>query len=113
MKRNTLYTLIGLLVVVIVIVATFLYANGQRQAQLRHDQAVQKQSQSQSAKKSTSGSTSSQPKGTATTAPVTGGTAATTPRTGATEDGLIPVTLLGLGAYWYRRSRRSLLGALR
>src|SRR4029078_2296942 len=43
MKRDTVKTLIGLLIIGIIVVATFLYGNAQRQAQLRHDQDVKKQ----------------------------------------------------------------------
>jgi len=43
MKRETLKTLAGLIVIVGIVVATFMYGNSQRQAQLKHDQDVKKQ----------------------------------------------------------------------
>jgi hypothetical protein len=49
MNRDALTTIGGLVLVGIVVVATFLYGNQQRQAQLRHNQTAQRQAQ-QSAK---------------------------------------------------------------
>jgi hypothetical protein len=43
MKRDTLKTLAGLIIIGGIVVATFLYGNSQRQAQLKHDQDVKKQ----------------------------------------------------------------------
>jgi cytoskeletal protein RodZ len=43
MKRDTLKTLAGLVVIAVIVVATFLYGNAQRQAQLRRDQDLKKQ----------------------------------------------------------------------
>lgn len=45
MNRDVVTTVGGLILVGIVVVATFLYGNQQRQTQLRHDQAVQRQQQ--------------------------------------------------------------------
>lgn len=44
MNRESLKTLGGILVIGIIVVATFLYGNQQRQEQLRKDQAQQEQS---------------------------------------------------------------------
>lgn len=43
MKRDTVKTLAGLIIIGGIVVATFLYGNSQRQAQLKHDQDVKKQ----------------------------------------------------------------------
>ncbi len=43
MKRDTVKTLAGLLVIAVIVVATFVYGNSQRQAQLKHDQEVKNQ----------------------------------------------------------------------
>ena len=43
MKRDTVKTLAGLIIIGGIVVATFLYGNSQRQAQLAHDQDVKKQ----------------------------------------------------------------------
>jgi cytoskeletal protein RodZ len=53
MNRDVLTTVGGLVLVGIVVVATFLYGNEQRQAQLRRDQTAQRQSQQQSKNQST------------------------------------------------------------
>ena len=43
MKRDTVKTLAGLVIIGGIVVATFLYGNSQRQAQLSHDQQVKQQ----------------------------------------------------------------------
>ena len=43
MKRDTVKTLAGLAIIGGIVVATFLYGNSQRQAQLSHDQQVKQQ----------------------------------------------------------------------
>jgi LPXTG-motif cell wall-anchored protein len=43
MNRDTVKTLAGLLVIGMIVVATFLYGNAQRQSQLKHDQNVKNQ----------------------------------------------------------------------
>jgi cobalamin biosynthesis Mg chelatase CobN len=45
MKRDTVKTLAGLLIIGIIVVATFLYGNAQRQSQLRRDEDAKKQQQ--------------------------------------------------------------------
>lgn len=45
MNRDGIKTVIGLLVIGLIIVATFLYGNHQRQAQLQHDQDIKRQNQ--------------------------------------------------------------------
>ncbi|MDB5178920.1 MAG: hypothetical protein JWN01_863 [Patescibacteria group bacterium] len=57
MKGDTAKTLVGLVIIGLIVVATFIYGNAQRQAQLRHDQDVKKQQDAkvtQSTKKSPS-----------------------------------------------------------
>jgi lysozyme family protein len=132
-NRDGLKTIIGLLVIGLIIVATFLYGNHQRQAQLRHDEDLKRQQQkvtqtTPQATKSPAASTSPQAsvpsstpnpiqgQGKVTAAPQTGGTAMTetntTPRTGAGE--MAPIALLALIAsgVYYRRSRREVVFAL-
>jgi cobalamin biosynthesis Mg chelatase CobN len=43
MKRDTVKTLVGLIIIGLIVVATFVYGSAQRQAQLKHDQEVKKQ----------------------------------------------------------------------
>lgn len=43
MKRDTVKTLAGLVVIAIIVIATFMYGNAQRQSQLKHDQDVKNQ----------------------------------------------------------------------
>lgn len=137
MNRDGVKTIIGLLVIGLIIVATFLYGNHQRQAQLRHDQDVKKQSgvtqATPQATPTTNKSASSQASvpspsanplqgqgSTSSTStvksPQTGGTAivtpATTPKTGAGEMAPIALVGLALAGIYYRRSRRELVGAL-
>ena len=135
MKRDTLKTIIGLVIIGLIVVVTFLYGNAQRQSQNRRDQAAkqaQQQKQAAQAKKSTPASQAAQPQAqpkaapaatpatpattpkTATAAvPDTGGTNSTMPDTGAGESALIPVSLLALGLFYLRHSRRALAVALR
>ena len=134
MKRDTLKTIAGLVIIGLIVVVTFLYGNAQRQSQQRHDQAAKTQQAAKPkvATKSTPASQAAKPQAqpkTATAAPAaakpvttpapvaavadTGGTNQNMPETGATEDALIPVTLLGLGLYLLRRSRRALAVAVR
>jgi high-affinity Fe2+/Pb2+ permease len=47
MKRDTVKTLAGLVIIGVIVVATFMYGNAQRQAQLKHDQQVKQQQQDQ------------------------------------------------------------------
>lgn len=133
MNRDGLKTVIGLLVIGLIIVATFLYGNNQRQAQLRHDQDLKKQQQTAAqvtpqATATPAMSTKPQPsvvaptsntiQGSAakTAAPQTGGSGtvaqSTTPRTG--PDALAPIALLALigAGVFYRRSRREVVFAL-
>jgi len=41
--RDTVKTLAGLVIIAVIVVATFLYGNAQRQAQLKHDQQIKLQ----------------------------------------------------------------------
>lgn len=62
MKSDTIKTVIGLIVIGGIVVATFLYGNAQRQAQLSHDQDVKKQQEA----KATPASPEASPSATAT-----------------------------------------------
>jgi predicted lipid-binding transport protein (Tim44 family) len=111
MKRDTLKTIAGLIIIGLIVVVTFLYGNAQRQSQNRKDQAA-KQAQQQKAS-TQAAQPQAQPKVAA--APATPAAPATTsvPDTGAGETALIPVTLLVLGLIYLRRSRRALAIAIR
>lgn len=78
MSRDTVKTLAGLLVIGVIVVATFLYGNAQRQSQLKHDQTVKNQQ--------ASNLKTDQPTSTATVAPPVAAapksTASTKPNTG-------------------------------
>lgn len=138
MNRDGIKTIIGLLVIGLIIVATFLYGNHQRQAQLRHDEDLKRQqTASQTAPQTAPQATTTpvmsktspqasvpsstpnpiQGQGNAVTAPQTGGSAlstatTTTPRTGA--DAMVPIALLALiiSGVYYVRSRREVVFAL-
>lgn len=139
MKRDTLKTIFGLVIIGLIVVVTFLYGNAQRQAQLRHDQDVKRQQQTQAktpavqptatatsqpktaaptatpaAPTATPAAPSTKPPVAPTAAPAAGATNTTKiPDTGASENALIPITLLGLAVYGLRRSRRALALAVR
>jgi cytoskeletal protein RodZ len=75
MKRDTLKTFAGLLIIGVIVVATFLYGNAQRQSQLKHDQDVKKQQQAtaadaKKASPSASAAPTTKPSAQANTAPV-------------------------------------------
>jgi LPXTG-motif cell wall-anchored protein len=72
MKRDTLKTLAGLLIIGVIVVATFMYGNAQRQAQIKRDEAAKKQQQAKANNDKALASASPSP----TTQPTTGGTAA-------------------------------------
>jgi LPXTG-motif cell wall-anchored protein len=135
MNRDTLKTILGLIVIVLIVVATFLYGNAQRQAQLKRDQEVKQQQTAQtSTSPAASASTSA---GTSNTAPVssptanniqggqpsqppTGGSTSSTSvnSSGIPDTGSSSVAAAGLlalasaFAYW-RRSRRAVMVAVR
>jgi len=79
MKRETLKTLAGLIVIVGIVVATFMYGNSQRQAQLKHDQDVKKQQQAKVATVSPSATATPAATATATVTPKATNTATPTP----------------------------------
>jgi len=74
MKRDTVKTLAGLVVIAAIVVATFAYGNAQRQNQLKHDQDVKNQ---QAKATNTLPSASSTPKPSTSAAP-SGSTASNT-----------------------------------
>ena len=74
MTRDTLKTLAGLTVIALIVVATFLYGNAQRQAQLKRDQQA-KQQQEEKAKQQAVAT----PTPTPTIQPSTGSTGGTAP----------------------------------
>lgn len=76
MKRDTVKTLAGLVVIAAIVVATFAYGNAQRQNQLKHDQDVKNQ---QAAKATALPSASSSAKPSASAAPSSGTAANTAP----------------------------------
>jgi hypothetical protein len=91
MKRDTIKTLVGLVIIGVIVVATFLYGNAQRQAQLRHDQDIKnqqaaaaaeqaKKSQASAAPTSASTPTPAKPTPTPTPAPVSVATPTPSPK---------------------------------
>ncbi|HEY2003959.1 MAG TPA: hypothetical protein VGH44_02480 [Candidatus Saccharimonadia bacterium] len=75
MKRDTVKTFAGLVVIAGIVVATFAYGNAQRQNQLKHDQDVK----NQQAKATTLPSASNTPKSSTSTAPSSSASANTAP----------------------------------
>ena len=109
MNRDTLKTLLGLLFIGILIVATFLYGNAQHQKQVRQDQTT-KQTATASSTPKTTVKPSSAPKpspSVVAVAPTPTLVATTTPQTGAT-DVMVPLAALIAGVMVYRSSRRRL-----
>jgi len=141
MKRDTVKTIIGLVIIGLIVVATFLYGNAQRQAQLKHDQAVKQQQDAKGGpSKSASTTAPNQQQATNTTpvqspgantlqggnkpaptppavakTPAAGGTGASAPlpNTGSPLPGLIGMAAIGFAAVALRRSRRALFAAAR
>ncbi len=93
MTRDTVKTLAGLVLIGIIVLATFVYGNSQRQAQLRHDQDVKQQQAKAGATVTAKPSTSAVPAATvaasskpsANTAPVNTPTANTIQGSGAAK----------------------------
>jgi LPXTG-motif cell wall-anchored protein len=71
MKRDTVKTLAGLLVIGVIVVATFLYGNAQRRSQLKHDQDVKRQQDAKSAEQARKAQPSASAQATGT--PLAGG----------------------------------------
>jgi cytoskeletal protein RodZ len=127
MRRSLVTTIGGLLLVILVVGATFLYGNSQRQEQQRQDEQRQEQAQQkpadQPAKTAEANQPASQPAATTSTpAPSSTSTTATQPTTGGTaqpQPASMPAAGSGLGAvigvmavggslYAYRRSQLDL-----
>lgn len=112
MKRDSVKTAVGLFIIAGIVVATFLYGNSQRQAQLRHDQDVKNQQA-----KATATLPSASAKPTATPTPVVVDGAATSPGvipdTGATENGVIGLAALTFFVVLWRSSKARVLRAVR
>ena len=127
MKRDTVKTIAGLIIIVGIVVATFMYGNAQRQKQLAEDQKAKQQQEAtaQQHAKSVSPNASptkaptatAAPKGAGvvagTTTPVTGGTGASLPDTGPETIGMVGLSAIGVMALAVRRSRRAMLAAAR
>ncbi len=143
MKRETLQTILGLFIIVIIVAATFLYGNSQRQSQLEHDQALKTQqsaspqasgvvgsSSNSSSGPSSAAVTSPSPNtiqggqtGAATQGPIDGATPTPVPTpsakpkpipdTGSNSSGLIGSMALVAVGLIWLRSRRAVLAAAR
>jgi hypothetical protein len=114
MKRDTLKTIAGLVIIGLIVVATFLYGNAQRQTQLNHTEQTKPKITTVTVAKPTPASQAAkpqaQPKTATTTAPVA---TKSVPDTGPADFAFIPLVSLGLGLYFLRRSRRALTLAVR
>jgi hypothetical protein len=143
MKRDTIKTIAGLVIIGGIVVATFLYGNAQRQTQLAHDQDVKKQQDAKAQEQAKAASPSVAPAtgtassntapvkspasntiqgstaatgtvaGAAATTPTAGGTAAPLPETGPGMVGMLGLSSIGVMALAVRRSRRAMLVAAR
>ena len=139
MKRDTVKTIAGLIIIVGIVVATFMYGNAQRQKQLAEDQKAKQQQEATAQQQAKSVSPSASPKASATpkpnatatkaptataapkgagvvagtTTPVTGGTGASLPDTGPETIGMVGLSAIGVMALAVRRSRRAMLEAAR
>lgn len=114
MKRDSVKTAVGLFIIAGIVVATFLYGNSQRQAQLRHDQDVKNE---QAKATATSPSASATVKPAASPTPVIVDGAPTRPSvipdTGARESGLIGLAAITFASVLWRASRARVLRAVR
>lgn len=111
LNQDLLKTVGGLLLIGVIVVATFLYGNRQRQAQIRDDQTATEQSEQapQTDENTPVEEEAPAPAAPAPTAPAAEPAPTRTPETGASD--LIPLALL-TAAYWaHRRSRRQLQAA--
>lgn len=133
MKRDTIKTVAGLIIIVGIVVATFLYGNSQRQAQLAHDQKVKQEQEAKAQQQAKAVSPSVSPTkspaaatGTTTTTtggsgtvagtstvPATGGTGAALPDTGPESIGMVGLSAIGVMLLAVRRSRKAMLAAAR
>jgi uncharacterized protein HemX len=109
----------AVLLIAVIVVATFLYGNSQRQEQVRKDQAA-KQEQERKANEEQTAQNTAQPAddNTAASATPTQTSASTpspskTPSTGGELGYLIPATALLVGYRMSRRSKQAVLQALR
>ena len=117
MKRDSIKTAVGLVIIAGIVVATFLYGNAQRQTQIRHDQDVKNQQAKATAAlpaASTSASAKPSAKPSATPAAklaVTDGAASPSviPDTGPTENGLVGLAAIVFATVLWRKSRAGVL----
>lgn len=128
MKRDSLKTVIGLAIIGGIVVATFLYGNAQRQAQLRRDQDVKNQQSKVAAASPTASATvkpqvsasikpqsSVKPTSTPVTAVVDGAAKGpkVIPDTGSGVDGLIGLAAISMAGVLWRGSNARVRQALR
>lgn len=116
MKRDSVKTAVGLFIIAGIVVATFLYGNSQRQAQLRRDQDVKdQQTKATAASPSASSTASVTPTVKPTPAVVDGATVKpeVIPDTGATENGVIGLAAIILVVVLWRGSQARVLRAVR
>lgn len=108
MRKDLVKTVAGLIVVGLVVVATFLYGNHQNQQQMQHDLVLEQQQQHLAAVKRAATATkpaaapaaaTPQPKPTAI------------PQTGSGLWSIVTATLLIVTLRWYKMSRRTLQSA--
>ncbi len=123
-SRDTIRTILALLLIIIIVVATFAYGNAQRNKQKASNDAkvTETQTKEESTNEKSATVTTTPPatpstptSGTttpATTTPDTGGHAqvqpATMPETGAETSYGIPLAIVALVGYFYLRSRQRL-----
>lgn len=111
-NKDVLKTVGGLLLIGVVVVATFLYGNQQRQEQMRQEQGVEQQATSIDKDTNTKPKTQTQPKADSDSSPSASPNPSLqplptrTPETGASS--IIPMALTGLAAWRYFRGRKEL-----
>lgn len=123
--RDTIRTILALLLVIIIVVATFAYGNAQRNKQQAKNDTKVTETQAKTDDKEKSATVTTPPATStptpstttpATTTPDTGGTAqvqpATIPEAGAEAGYGIPLAIVAFAGYLYLRSRQRLGFAL-
>ena len=115
MKRDLVKSIAGVIVVGLVVVATFLYGNHQSQLQQQKDQEAKQSQQSASSSTTPAQTPAPAPAPAKTPAPAPQpvatsqtGSNGNLPQTGGLEDGLVPALAIVGVAWLYVRSRRDL-----
>ena len=115
MTRDTVKTILGLVAILLIVGATFLYGNAQHQAQLRHDNDAKKQQVADAGTPTPHATPTPVPtlKPTATPTSVITPMPAGIPDTGAHFGWMVGLAAIMLAVIYWIRSRRWVVAAVR